>query len=364
MIFQILPEDWKTTYAKVWFNGKRRRAFYRKVSELYINGIKVDEIVKSLYRRSIDGKKSKDGVEPWIYQHMMRGMASTGNLSSGTKGLVPAIDQLLITAGERGDFPDVLRSAADLNEKMYKVKGLIRKALSYPLFIICLVIVSICWFGASLFPTMEGFLPVEEWPPISQVMYSFSSFMLYFWPMVILAIGGIAGVVWWSFANFTGPIRLKLDKMPPWSLYRLSQGGAWIMSITSMVGAGIMNTEAIQNVYNESKGNPWLRERTKAVQDNISRGSSMGKALMTQFHFPDWELCQDMIDYSISANFNQIFEKVGKEWIDISIEKVEEQTKLMNGIAIVTALLSIAVLAQSMVALMMKFTNMLSAPAM
>ena len=134
------------------------------------------------------------------------------------------------------------------------------------------------------------------------------------------------------------------------------------MSIASMVSSGTINIDAIQIVYNEAKGNRWLRERTKAVHDNISRGSSMGKALTTRYEFPDGELCEDMVDYAGSSNFNDIFEKVGKEWIDTSIEKVEEQTKLLNGVSILVALLAIALMAQSVVALMMHFTNTLSMP--
>lgn len=364
-MIQHLPQRWKTPYAKLWFGENKRRRFYLKVAELSRHGIKIDQIITSLHNRSLKKRNGKNSVEAYIYSNILRGLGAEGQLSSGTKPFVPSIDNLLIQSGEKsGRLTSTLESAASLNEKMSKVKGLVRKALAYPVFLVFIIIVVICWFGSNLFPTMEDFLPIDQWPALSKNVYGLSLFFIDWYFLVIAFFGLIFGLIWMSFSKLTGPIRIKLDKIPPWSLYRLSQGGAWMLSISSMVSAGIMNIEALTIIHKEAKNNPWLRERTKAVHDNISRSQSMGQALTTKFNFPDKEICEDMIDYSISPDFNKIFEAVGKNWIDESMDDIAEQTSVLKNVSTAIALVFLGAVAKSVISLMMAFTGDLSMSGM
>lgn len=346
-MIQLLPSFLQYPYARFYFDEKKRRMFYRKIAELTKNGLKINDVLKSMLTRKLEMNNNKENTETWIYRAMLQGMSMTGGFSGGIKEFVPSIDYLLINAGESGDLPKVLESAADLNEKMKKIKSLVRKALIYPVFVLTMAVVVTCWLGVTLFPVMEDFVPVSQWSGFSRSVYKFSLFMSDWWPIILAGFGIFCYAIIWTFPRLTGPIRLRLDRIPPWSLYRLSQGGAWIMSITAMVEAGIINSEALRNIHERAEGNPWLQERTKAVSDNLSHGRNMGAALMTRFRFPDLELCYDMSDYAKSANFNAIFQKVGREWIDASVIKVEEQSKLLNGIALMIAMTGVAGVVQS-----------------
>lgn len=363
LIWMLIPPHLRPTFVRFWFNSRRRRTFYLKVAELYSNSVKLDDIIASLQRRA--EKKDKKGIDAWLYKSIFTGLASTGSLAEGTRKFVPVIDQILIKAGEQsGDLAKTLYSAADLNEKTGRMKGMVRKAVAYPIFMLLMLLAVICWFGSTLFPTMVDFLPVEQWPNLSRNVYRFSQFILAWWPVVLGVFLGLFILIRWSFPNLTGPFRIRLDRIPPWSLYRLSQGGAWIMSISSMVAAGTMNIEALNIIYNESKGNRWLRERTKAVRDNISRSQSMGEALTTRYMFPDPELCDDMADYAKSADFNSVFEKVGKEWIETGVEKVNEQAAKLNGASTGVIMLGIVMMVISILSLLMHFANQTSTMAM
>lgn len=363
MIIDLLPASMKTAYGRHWFNDKRRRSFYQKVAELYRNGVKIDDIVASIYMRS--SKRDKNGTGTWVYKQIMSGLASSGSLAQGLSSFVPTIDNVLIKAGEQsGNLAKTLDSSADLNEKTGKMKTLIRKALTYPCVVMTAVVAMVCWFSSSIFPTMAQLIPVEEWPGVSRGAYKFGMFMTNWYWLILILLGVIFFAIAYSFAHMTGPIRIRLDKMPPWSLYRLSQGGAWILSVSSMVGAGTINTEALNIVYKQSRGNQWLQERTRAVRDNITKGQNMGNALTTKYMFPDEELCEDMGDYAKSGDFNAIFEKIGKEWIETGVTKVEEQSKKLNGLALGVAMMTVAWLVQAIVALMMSVANMMSSQGM
>lgn len=359
-LLKYLPPAWQQKYAKFWFNDKRRRSFYMKVSELNRNGMKIDEIIASLYMRA--SKKNKNGTDAWIYKQIMTGLAASGSLAEGTKKYVPTIDNVLIKAGEMaGQLSKTLDAASDLNAKTGKMKVLIRKALLYPCIMITAVIAVVCWFATSVFPTMEGFLPVASWPLASRSVYSLGLFFIdYLW-VVMAVLLGIFLAIYFSFANMTGPLRIFLDKFPPYSLYRLSQGGAWIMSIASMVASGTINVEALNIVYREARGNRWLQERTRAVRDNIAKGMNMGTALTTKFMFPDPELCDDMSDYAKSGDFNAIFEKVGKEWIETGVEKVDAQSKRLNSVFMAIAAITILSVINGIISLMMSVGTSISA---
>lgn len=358
-LLKYLPPTWQQKYAKFWFNDKRRRSFYMKVAELNRNGMKIDEIMASLYMR--ESKKNKDSVAAWIYKKIMAGLAGSGSFADGTKMFVPTIDNVLIKAGQMaGQLPKTLEAAADLNAKTGKMKVLIRKALLYPCGMITLVIAVVCWFATSVFPTMTGFVPVENWPVTSRTVYGLGLFFLNYLWIVIAVFLGIFFAIYMSFANLTGPFRIWLDRFPPYSLYRLSQGGAWIMSIASMVASGTINEKALNIVYKEANGNRWLQERTKAVRDNIAKGQNMGTALTTKFMFPDAELCDDMSDYAKSGDFNLIFEKVGKEWIETGVEKVDSQSKKLNSVFMAIFAITILSVINGIISLMMTVGSTIS----
>ena len=65
-----------------------------------------------------------------------------------------------------------------------------------------------------------------------------------------------------TFPYWTGRLRAMLDKMPPWSFYRLLQGGSWLMSFSSMMVAGMQAAEALRKMM--PVANPYLRERLRA----------------------------------------------------------------------------------------------------
>lgn len=351
-LWRFLPDPMRAKLINSWFNGKRRRAFYMKVAELNANGVTPDILFASFVARA--KKKNPASPETWLYEQMQSRFNTSGTFTKTIAPYVPDIDLILIAAGEaEGNIAKTLRAAADLNEKGAKMKGLIRKAVSYPVFLFLVLVAAICWFGMSLFPTFADFYEVSLWPPLSRSVYAFSRFVLdYYWLILTIFAAAIVAIAW-SFRNLTGSIRIRLDKIPPWSLYRLSQGGAWLLSVTSMVEAGISNAKALETIQENVKGNRWLKERTEAVRINLSQKSrNMGEALSTKFMFPDEELCWDLLDYAKTGNFNEIFERIGKEWVEVGVANVEEQSKKLNNFALALVLVCIGVFAQSVLGLL------------
>ena len=358
--FDLLPPKARRFFLRQWFDEKRRRAFYEKVAELLENGVGADEILLSLQRRA--AKRKKNSLELKLYESMTRGFNDTGHFYEAVGPYVPTIDNILIRSGEEsGRLTKTLRSAADLNAKGSKMRSYIVKAIAYPSVTVIATIGILCWFSVSVFPGLEDFLPVEKWPPISRFTYMTGRYIIEYYPVALAIMTALGAFVVWSFAHLTGTVRIYLDKIPPWSIYRLAQGGAWILSISSMVASGAQNNLALSTIYEEAKGNWWLRQRTKAVQTNIKNSQSMGEALSTKYMFPDEELCEDMADYAKSAKFTEIFEKVGREWVDTGVIKVEAQSKILNGVALVFSFIMIGFVLQALMGLMMDVSNVISA---
>jgi hypothetical protein len=156
-----------------------------------------------------------------------------------------------------------------------------------------------------------------------------------------------------SMPMLTGPVRIALDGMPPWSIYRLSMGGGWLLSVSAMLEAGLVNKDVLQNVLGGAAGNPWLHERTQAVIDRLALGLNLGEAMDTRFRFPDAELVEDMRDYAKSSNFSLVMARIGKEWIGSAVEKIAGQSAVVNNVFTALAMALIGMLAASMVMLSM-----------
>src|SRR3546814_18795379 len=81
-------------------------------------------------------------------------------------------------------------------------------------------------------------------------------------------------------------IRIYLDKIPPWSIYRMLQGSTFLLNIAIMIKAGVR----LQNILimMDKTGSPWVRSRVGAALAGINSGLNLGQALPgTGYQFPD-----------------------------------------------------------------------------
>ena len=114
-------------------------------------------------------------------------------------------------------------------------------------------------FGLQVVPAFEMVLPREQWTGTGASMAVLSDFVnMYLVPSLIAFSFVVLGIVI-SLPRWTGRTRVFFDKIPPYSIYRLSSGAGFLLAVASMVKAGIPIPETLRILQRSAK--PWYKER-------------------------------------------------------------------------------------------------------
>ena len=350
--FEMLPYPWKKKVAVWSFNKKQRASFYSKLSELLSHQVQMKAAITSIYHRA--EKKAPSSPMTFLYKQVLDGIATHGNLCESLAPYVPVMDRVLIAAGEKSaKLDEALKTAAEMIRRGNRIQSIIMGSLAFPVFLLIAVFGMIWGLGAAFFPAIAATLPVEQWPDASRKVYEISQFVATWWFIILAIFGGIGSLIYWSMGNFIHPLRIKLDNYPPWSLYRLVQGASWLLAYSSLVQAGRQSKDGLMDIMSQSKGNKWLYQRTAAIFNKLAAGApSVGIAMDTQYNFPDRELVYDLGDYASLANFTEIMSRIGFEWIDGSVEKIEAQAAILNKLCFMLAAAVIGLTVQSVFGIM------------
>jgi type II secretory pathway component PulF len=116
-------------------------------------------------------------------------------------------------------------------------------------------------------------------------------------------------------------VRVALDQHAPYSLYRTIHGSSWLISLASMMEAGMRLEDALTALRRNAT--PWLQTRIDSALRGIRAGHNLGDALlMSGYKFPDPEIIDDLGVYSSMSGFSEALNIVGNEWMEESVNRV------------------------------------------
>jgi type IV pilus assembly protein PilC len=203
----------------------------------------------------------------------------------------PPIMINMVRAGETGGFLDgALESVATNFEKEVKLRGTISSAMTYPIIVLVMALVSVVAMLIFIVPVFEkmfsslgGQLPL----PTMMLVY-LSKAMVWLGPLLAVSIIGFG--VWWRTNKNTDRVRHFVD---PWKL-RLPVFGLLMKKIaiarfsrnfSNMIGAGVPILQALR-IVGETSGN-WVIEKALAnVGDSVRQGESLAGPLSQEPVFP------------------------------------------------------------------------------
>jgi type II secretory pathway component PulF len=163
--------------------------------------------------------------------------------------------------------------------------------------------------------------------------------------IVLLAIIATALV---TLPAWTGRLRLFVENLPPWSIYRLTVGSVWLYTLATMMRSGIQLSHILESMINSEAVSPYLRERILAISIENGVGKNLGESMYDcGMGFPDQELIDDLRVYAVLPSFHRRMHELATEWMHDGVELVKRQSRLMNlmGIVLITALVSILAMA-------------------
>ncbi len=75
-------------------------------------------------------------------------------------------------------------------------------------------------------------------------------------------------IIIFTLPYWTGKIRSKFDLIPPWSIYRSVIGCGFLLSLSSLITAGIPTPEAIRIISRNAS--PWQEESVEFISNQMN----------------------------------------------------------------------------------------------
>ncbi len=323
----------KLSKLMVGFKNEDRLKIYYKLAALLANKFTLMDALDRIWMI-----ESKDGTKPdepmaiavaWWLRELEKGLP----FSSAIEGWAPMREKLMLSVGDVSKLEKALLNVIKVSEGSNKIIQPLLNAITYPVMMIMLSLVIIVGVGVYMVPPLLEFAKGAQWTGSAKSLVWLSGFVKVYWWTFPVVFGSVMAAIYVSFSLLTGPVRVKLDKMPPWSLYRMFSGVSWLMSLAALVESGTPISKALQSLRGQA--NPYLKERIDGALSFMKNGDNLGTALKkTKMNFPETELIGDLEIYSELDNFEEALNSVANNYLNNSIANIKKEASLLNSFAL------------------------------
>lgn len=318
--------------ASAMYSRESRVRLYRKLSALLSNGKRLQSSIEDLMRRA--QRRSSTDPEAIILSFVARELTEGRGFSDSIAKFVTPNEAMILRSGEQaGKLAESLILAAETLESQKLLRQTVLGAIAQPLLTLAIVFVALYIIGQQVVPKMAAALDPELWTGVGYSLYLASkitdSILFY-----VIIFGCIATLllIWRTLPYWKGAIRVKLDRLPPWSFYRLLIGGGWLVSLAALIQSGATLVDSIRQLRDHS--DPWLKERLSSTLFHLNSGKNLGQALdASKMEFPDRELIDDLVSYADLPDFANVLYRVGKSWVNDGLLRIQEQAKILNTVS-------------------------------
>lgn len=316
-------------WLKLQFGATERTRVYQKLNRFLSSSVSLRQALEIMYQHaSEDGRKPKNATAQ-ILLEWVRATKNGQPFGHAIQGWVPDGDRLVIEGGEAaGNLPQAIERAVMISESLKLIISTIVGGLAYPVMLFIAAIGFLFFFGTTVIPQFEEILPRDQWTGIAGQMSVMSDFVQNGLIWVLLALGALGGVIAATMTKWTGKIRTKFDKYPPWSLYRLVIGAGFMLTVSGMIKSGITLPKILTML--QRGASPWYVERLSKTLFQVKNGHNLGEALYrTGFNFPDKDTVTDLRSYANLNKFDETLQRLGEEWLQDAVKRVKAQISVL-----------------------------------
>jgi type IV pilus assembly protein PilC len=199
----------------------------------------------------------------------------------------------LVDAGEQsGALETMLDRIATYKEKSESLKGKVKKAMTYPIAVLCVAfIVS----GLLLIKVVPQFQDVfrgfgAELPAFTQFVISISEFTQSYWLIILAGVGGLVGGLMQAHKR-SKPFRDTLDRIAlktpvVGNIIEKSSVARYARTLSTTFAAGVPLVDALNSVAG-STGNTVYSNAVVQIRDDVSTGQQLNFAMKSTGVFPN-----------------------------------------------------------------------------
>ena len=282
-------------------DGNFRKSFYEKIASFTEAGIPIMKIIQLMINQKKRKKSHKKDIEFIVMSNILKSMSAGSKFSSALSASIPPDEHLLLASAEKsGSLPKHLRMCSIQITDNQKIKSSIRSALTYPAFLIIVMIGLFAGLGGKMLPTIVDVAPVSEWPGHGQVLYAVSTIIYENVVQALMLIFGSLILIFISLSHLTIDFRYSvLDRLQPWKLYRDIQATTFLLSLGSLMHSGVKTSDALKFIHKNS--NKYTRHHLIIMIKRLASGQQAGQVIATNFI---GESRDDIELYSLASQFD------------------------------------------------------------
>lgn len=325
----------------LFFSRKIRAEIWKMIADLTGTGMELGralELVAKTFR------KRGPGIEDILLE--MRKSLANDSFAEVVRRYTPESESMIFAKFGEADDEQLFRAAARIAEVEAEIKSAILSAIVKPAFTFILVMVLLYFLGSDFYPTLMLVSPLEEWPSHWQLVAKIALWVAENPFAVFLWVAAFFGAYKVVQLNYVGPLRRRLDKIPPFSLYRLSVGATFTFVVLENAAVGnAINSNLMRTLSKDSSR--YAKSRIMAIEKHIRAMNIGSAAIAAENDFPDPELNDVLEAYAEQKDWVNSFRKYAETWLQRLEAKVKGAVSALNIVLMMFTAAFIAVVGQT-----------------
>jgi type II secretory pathway component PulF len=329
-------------FHKFNFDRRNRKKIYQSLAVLLRNKVLLGNALKKLYMIYSNDGKNKNNTVGIILLSTYQGVRSGESLGVALGRWLPNHESSMLKSGERsGRLIEQLNDLVKVIDTQGKMFSAVFKAVTYPIILLgagCYLLYLIAY---KVVPPMARTTNPSNWKGYAGLLYQLSEFVINYGNIVLVCFVAIYVIIYLSLPYSFGSLRIFLDRIPPYSIYRAVMGSSFLLSISALVSSGVKMNIALGIIMQDAS--PWYKDRVYAALFGIKTGKKFGDALKDSgYNFPDKEAIQFIRALSDGGHLGEVLQDYAREWLEITVNNVEVIANMMFYVGLIFISLLIA----------------------
>ncbi|MGL3709434.1 type II secretion system F family protein [Leptospirillum ferriphilum] len=316
---------------RVSFGPGIRRKFYSDLASI----LRTDSSMSPVQiRTAIDEFRRLPSAPRGALREISAGLGRGLDFSQSIRNLAPETEVMILSAAEETGDPRVLvhllKVLAKNMEEVRKIRKAFFSAVRYPALLLFNTGGLVVYLSDSVVPKLMNGFGTSDQKLFGMARFSYEAFrfIAVFWPIILFFPVGVLALVFISLrADFPG--RRFLDRLPPWSIYRMLVGTEFLTGLSAMLTAGIPVIRAFDQIRRRAP--PYLRVRIEPVMRIYRRTGKLGEAMeRAGTGFPSQEV---IVRLSIREKYGDLgvaLSEFSSDWKEEGLPGVENQARLLH----------------------------------
>lgn len=361
----ITLEDVKIAISKYLFRNsiERRIAFYTRFASLLASDVELTTVLEKLNFYGSERGANLDTVTAHLTDSLLQSVRSGYPLVQAFDGWIPPDERMFLaaTGGQRDSLAPTLNACIKNTQAAGKVTGAFTSALVQPAITTAGSLGLVYYMATALIPEFEDLLPRDKWPPEAAFLSFLGDFVqsgLFYtlaFLVVYVAVVSLTLPRRWD-ALYLTKLRIVLEAVPPWSIYKTMSGVRFLKAYATLQGAGRPPSEALQILERDSTS--YMQERLTPALSYIRDGRSLGDAFdLAGHHFPSAHIIEDLSILNEARDFITALTILADRIEDAAVVSATKLGKLLNILSMIAVTVLIGNLFFAMNALVSNVAN-------